>query len=169
MKWWQGYKQIQSPEWKLKSPLYKLMESEFWKRSKPFLLLSGRRTSFNFTVEHEKISTAGVVKKKIPPTKKKTPSTALVKENIPVTNEESQKTPSTALVKGNIPVTNEESPSTDMVKEKIPPSSTAVVKGKIPVTKEKSPSIYVEKEEIPSTKEENLSSVVKDYSPNFTL
>jgi len=40
MKWWQGYKQNQSAEWKLNSPLYKLMESEFWKRSKAFLQLS---------------------------------------------------------------------------------------------------------------------------------
>jgi len=29
--WWQKYKQIQSPEWKLNSPLYKIMESESWK------------------------------------------------------------------------------------------------------------------------------------------
>jgi len=40
MLWWQGYKQNQSAEWKLNSPLYKLMESEFWKHSKAFLQLS---------------------------------------------------------------------------------------------------------------------------------
>eukprot|EP00253_Pinus_taeda_P008774 PITA_08774 len=31
MRWWQEYKQIQSPEWKLNSSLYKIMESESWK------------------------------------------------------------------------------------------------------------------------------------------
>jgi len=31
MRWWQEYKQVQSPEWKLSSPLYKVMESASWK------------------------------------------------------------------------------------------------------------------------------------------
>jgi enhanced disease susceptibility 1 protein len=31
MRWWQEYKQVQSPEWKLNSPLYRIMESKSWK------------------------------------------------------------------------------------------------------------------------------------------
>jgi hypothetical protein len=31
MRWWQEYKQVQFPEWKLTSPLYKIMETASWK------------------------------------------------------------------------------------------------------------------------------------------